>query len=98
MARPQAAQGLLGSEALLPRKLATFMGGGPSRSGTHTRHQGFLAQALHQPGPATSLPGNSAHAAALSVALPCYSAQLVQFWPAANFGNFLGSTRLASAT
>ncbi len=74
-----------------PRAAATA---GPSRG----VDQAFLAQALHQPAPATCLPANSGQPPALSAALPWYRAQLAQVWPAAYLGNFLVSAFLASAT
>jgi S1-C subfamily serine protease len=50
-----------------------------------------------RPLPATRLPANRGQPPAASVALPWYSAQLVQTWPVANLGNLALSTLLASA-
>jgi hypothetical protein len=50
-----------------------------------------LAQALHQPLPATCLPANRGQPPTASVALPWYSAQLLQSWVAACLGYFLAS-------
>jgi hypothetical protein len=46
----------------------------------------FLTQALHQALPATCLPANRGQPAALSVALPWYKEQLLQFWSLAYLG------------
>jgi len=43
----------------------------------------FFAQAMHQPLPLTCLPPKAAQFAQASVALPWYSMQLLQFFPAA---------------
>ena len=71
IARPQATQGLLGNAALLPRKPAlAALGGVIAKHRGLQPGQAFLAQALHQPAPATCLPANSGQPPALSAALP----------------------------